>query len=398
MSQPDLYMSADEAARALEISISTLYAYVSRKMVRSERLEGSRTRRYWRADIDKLLGKQSAGGSVHLQTPLATTSAITLITEGGLYFRGQDAIVLAQHTSIESLAALLWQADENLLFGGPAPDTPPIWAKLRPTLAGLGVQERTMTLFPIVERANARAYDLSPTGYARTGADVLGWYATLLTHAPALPDQPLHQFLARALKAPAGFEEVIRTTLVLSADHEFDPITYAVRAVANVGVTAYQAVVTGLMASNGQRFQAERVGSVTRFLKEILANSNSRAVVVQRLRSGGALPGFTSGNKPADPRTAALMDALQTVLHADPQFLRLQAAQRVAMEASGAAMDYIVPALFVGHYLGFVGEELTVSALGRMVGWIAHAMEQFHQHDLVRPGASYTGPLPVGSV
>jgi citrate synthase len=78
--------------------------------------------------------------------------------------------------------------------------------------------------------------------------------------------------------------------------------------------------------------------------------------------------------------------------------MRLQAAQRVAMDASGAVMDYIVAALFVGHYLGFAGEELAVSALGRMVGWIAHAMEQFHHHDLVRPGASYTGLLPNGAV
>ncbi len=398
MPNQDLYLSADEAARALEISIPTLYAYVSRKMVRSERMEGSRARRYWRADIDKLLGKQTAHGSGYPQTPLATETAITLITEGGLFFRGQDVVALARHSSIESLAALLWQADEGPLFGGPVPQTPRVWAELRPTLAGLCVQERAMTLFPIVERANARAYDLSPIGYARTGADVLRWYATLLTHAPALPHQPIHQFLAQTLKAPDGFDEVIRTTLVLSADHEFDPITYAVRAVANVGVTAYQAVVTGLMASNGQRFQAERVGSVARFLKEILASNDSQAVVVQRLRSGGSLPGFTSGHKPVDPRTGALMAALQTVLHADPQFLRLQAAQRVAMDASGAVMDYIVAALFVGHYLGFAGEELAVSALGRMVGWIAHAMEQFHQHDLVRPGASYTGLLPNGAV
>jgi len=28
------------------------------------------------------------------------------------------------------------------------------------------------------------------------------------------------------------------------------------------------------------------------------------------------------------------------------------------------------------------------------VGWIAHAMEQYHRNALVRPRAAYVGPLP----
>jgi len=57
-------------------------------------------------------------------------------------------------------------------------------------------------------------------------------------------------------------------------------------------------------------------------------------------------------------------------------------------------MDFILPALFVGHRLGLIGEELAVTALGRIVGWVAHAMEQYHCHGLVRPHAAYVGPLP----
>jgi citrate synthase len=33
-------------------------------------------------------------------------------------------------------------------------------------------------------------------------------------------------------------------------------------------------------------------------------------------------------------------------------------------------------------------------ALGRTVGWIAHAMEQYGSEELIRPRASYTGPAP----
>jgi citrate synthase len=57
-------------------------------------------------------------------------------------------------------------------------------------------------------------------------------------------------------------------------------------------------------------------------------------------------------------------------------------------------MEFIVPALFIGHRLGLRGDELGLSALGRIVGWVAHAMEQFHGHELVRPRATYVGLLP----
>ena len=36
----DLYLSAEEAARQLEVSVTTLYSYVSRKVLRSEQIEG----------------------------------------------------------------------------------------------------------------------------------------------------------------------------------------------------------------------------------------------------------------------------------------------------------------------------------------------------------------------
>jgi citrate synthase len=54
MASDALYLSAEQAARALEVTVATLYAYVSRKQIRSERIAGSRARRYWRADIERL--------------------------------------------------------------------------------------------------------------------------------------------------------------------------------------------------------------------------------------------------------------------------------------------------------------------------------------------------------
>ncbi len=53
-----------------------------------------------------------------------------------------------------------------------------------------------------------------------------------------------------------------------------------------------------------------------------------------------------------------------------------------------------IPAIFVGHFLGMRGEELAITSVGRIAGWLAHAMAQFHGSELIRPRSAYIGQLP----
>jgi citrate synthase len=394
MEVENLYLDAEEAARALGVSVATLYAYVSRKQIRSEKVAGTKARRYWKADIDRLRGREPQSAKDPGETSISTQTAITLITDGGLYFRGKSAMELAQSSTLESLAAFLWEADEGDLFGGMVQDVPAAVASMLTPMSEFGLYERCLALFPLIERFNPRSYDLSKDGYARTGADVLRWFAALLTKSRGPKIGLIHKNVAKELKAPAGYDEVIRALLVLSADHEFDPITYAVRAVANVGVTPFQAVITGMIASQGQRFHAERYGSSLRFLHEILSEKDGSAAVVARLRSGQSLSGFSAPRLPQDPRAAAMMEVMGAVMAKDAQFQRLKQAQQTALDAASTHMDFILTALFVGHRLGLSADELSISGLGRIVGWIAHAMEQYQHNDLVRPRALYAGRLP----
>lgn len=393
MGHEDLYMNAEEAAKALDVTVATLYAYVSRKQIRSEKIEGSRARRYWRADIERMRGSSPAAAEPPAKELIAQSS-ITLITDGGLYFRGHDAVELAKTRSLESVAALMWKMEESALFQVTAPEMPDELAAMRARLGHVGLLERCAAFFPLIESANPRAYDLSPAGYARTGVELIRWVATFVSHASKPTAQPLHTVLAKGLKAPPGADELIRTLLVLSTDHEFSPITHAVRAVANVGVTAYQAVTVGLIASRGQRFQAERYGSALGMLQEILGEKDGAAAIIRRLRNGQPLSGFLPHNALGDPRTEALLDAMRATLRQDRDFKKLLQAQRAARETAGVEIDFILPAIFVGHRMGLAGEELAITAVGRMVGWIAHAMEQYHDNELVRVRVAYTGPLP----
>ena len=121
MSQDSGYLSARDAAAALGVRPQTLYAYVSRGLVRSE-ATGRRDRRYHAEDIAALRRRREGNPSAATEAALSfgapvLESAITLILDGKLYYRGQDATRLARHASIHEVAALLWQADAAAIFG-----------------------------------------------------------------------------------------------------------------------------------------------------------------------------------------------------------------------------------------------------------------------------------------
>src|SRR5215216_2119564 len=119
MNQSSL-LNAREAAARLGVKLDTLYAYVSRGLLRSVAVPGSRERHYRPEDVERFRAARRSGaesgaepGGMPAMPPI--DSAICLIEGGRLYYRGQDAIRLSDTASLEEIAALLWGAD-----GGPA--------------------------------------------------------------------------------------------------------------------------------------------------------------------------------------------------------------------------------------------------------------------------------------
>ena len=371
--------------------------------MRSRNVDGSRSHRYWRVDIERLKRKGAPVENAALpvisteaDSAWAATTRITLLTERGLYYRGRDVVELAKSDTFESVAALLWDVDQKATFAASQTVVPRRYQKIRQGLSQLTVWEQAYTLFPLIERANPRSYDLSRPGFARTGADLLRWFSSILVGAPGPSDLPAHEFLAKSLKAPKGFADVIRRLLIVAADHEFDPITYAVRATANGGLTPYYTVITGFIVSRGQRFQSGRTEAAARLLQEIVTAPDPRDRIVNKIRNGEPLVGFTSpGHRKMDPRAAVVMDAIKKNFGDDAEFKRLQRAADTVREISGELMGFMLPAIFVGRVLGLAGQELALSSLGRAAGWMAHAMEQYHDYPALRPRAKYTGALPA---
>ena len=126
------YLSAREAADRLGVSVATLYSYVSQRPAPLEAAEGaSRARRYYVEDVEALRNRKavrrdpgSAAQSALNHGMPVLESSITLIQEGGLYYRGYDVLVLAQQYSVEAVASLIWldRLDPGELFATNAVD------------------------------------------------------------------------------------------------------------------------------------------------------------------------------------------------------------------------------------------------------------------------------------
>lgn len=394
LSEDHLYLSADTAASMLGISLPTLYAYVSRKNIRSVKVDGSRSRRYWAADIERLVkGKKDGDSSVPELQRVASVSSITLLTDQGLYYRGQDVAELAAQASVEQVAEMMWQVPG--VFDNALPKKPLGTAALLKLFQDTTAAEKAIALFPLVERDNPKAHDLSLEGYARTSVDVVRWFAALVGGASEPDARPLHEFIAASLGVDGAFADMIRRTLILSIDHELDPSTFSVRAAANTGVSPYYAAITGLASFRGRRLSYGRGETATRLVNEICTARDPSAPVLQRYRQGESLPGFGSNvHGVADPRALNLMAALGELFDSDEEYRRLRKAAEVAEELTQQPPDFILLLSFFGRKLKLVGEEIALAGVGRVIGWLAHASEQYHQQPLIRPRAKYTGVLP----
>src|SRR5258705_152521 len=71
------WLGSAEAAARLGVKAETLYAYVSRGLLRSERVRGSRTARYLRGDVERLAARARRTGPSGPE--LVVDSEITLL-------------------------------------------------------------------------------------------------------------------------------------------------------------------------------------------------------------------------------------------------------------------------------------------------------------------------------
>ncbi|MEP6987171.1 MAG: citrate synthase family protein [Chloroflexota bacterium] len=394
------YLSAQEACQRLGVKEATLYAYVSRGLIRSEvESQASRKRRYLAEDVDKLVERKEqrrdpakvVEDALHWGVPLLD-SAITLIADNQLYFRGYNASTLAQTQSLESVAALIWLDDLTAapnLFAQPIPLLDST-VMLSINLSAIPAIQIALTLASTTDFA---AYDLSPSGVARTGARILKLMASVITHSPTV-ETSIADTLAAAWSPDSA--HLLNAAMILCADHELNASSFTARIASAVEANPYAVVQAGLATLQGFK-HGGHTARVSAFMREVGQVERVNQAIGERLRRGDNLSGFGHFLYPdGDPRAITLMNMLLQTHAGSPAVLLAQAIAQAVHNLTGGfpTIDFALATLENALSLPD-GSALTLFALGRTIGWLGHAIEQYDSSEIIRPRARYIGRPPI---
>lgn len=378
---PD-WIGADEARARLGVRPQTLYAYVSRGRVQTRVDPGDPRRSLYRAaDITALTQRKArsrkvsevAASAIAWGEPVLA-SAITTVSGGKLYYRGRDAVELAEAQTLEAVARLLRGGHGAALKRTDRP-LPPEAADMR---------SRAFLALSIRAGVDAPALGRHPLALAVEAATLLD----VLTDAIAgqVGGGAIHNRLALAWGLGPGGPgaDLVRRALVLLADHELNASTFAARVAASTGASLAASALAGLAALSGPR-HGGATAAVRSFAAEA-ARGGARAVIAARLAEDRALPGFGHPLYPDhDPRAGALLDRFLP----PPEMETL----RIAVEAvTGLPPNIDFALVALADTLNLPRDApFALFAVARCAGWIAHALEQGQTGALIRPRARYVG-------
>jgi len=281
-------------------------------------------------------------------------------------------VAFSSAATLEETAALLWASDSPVSF-----------ASLTPSAAR---RSGTATAFARLSALAAEGWPSlgrRPAMLQQDGAAATSALATALGAAPG--SEPVHARLARGWSVEDEGADLIRKALVLLADHELNASTFAARVAASTGSPIAACLLAGLATLSGPRHGGAGAAAIA--LIEDAERLGPDDAITRWLALDRPLPGFGHPLYPeGDPRAEGLFSGLGI----DGALSRLRDA---VLAATGLHpnIDFALAAMTRGLRLP-ADAPFRLFALGRSVGWTAHAIEQATSNRLIRPRARYDGP------
>jgi citrate synthase len=344
--------------------------------------------------------------------------------EGFYHYRQYSAVDLAQTRSLEDV----WY----LLFRGELPDAA--------AAAGFAAEvrgRRTMpselrTLLPALARRGT-PLDVLRTSVSLLGAE-LGWRPTHDIGPDELSDDAIGlcavvpTILAAAHRLRRGEEPIdphpelgaaakylymltgdppstlharaSEQYMILTTDHGFNASTFTARVVTSTGADLAAAIVAAIGAFSGP-LHGGAPSRALDMLDAIGTPERAEAYIRKEIEDGERIMGFGHRvYKTDDPRSLLLRSVAEQL--GGPLVAFSQSVERTTVDVLAELKPgrhlYTNVEFYAGVVMltcGIPREMFTPTfAVGRVIGWSTHVMEQAAHNRLIRPAARYVGPPP----
>lgn len=369
-------LTTNQAARRLGVKPATVYSYVSRGLLTSKKV--NRSSMFDVTEVEELAQRTGARGAVAAVTDRIRTR-ISLLENDRLYYRGRSVPELASTRRFEDVAHWLWTEIDST--GMQFPEGQEIWMAL-PESATL--TDRIRVAVAIAGAGDPLRFDLDRgiTTAKSLIADVVE--SLPLIGRPQGTDIAERLWARLSPKPPQP--DLLNAALILLADHDLAISTMAARVAASAHAHPYAVVSAGLGAMEGQKHGAATTVA-HRFL--LRAASDPMSALAEQLRAGLPIPGF--GHRVyecRDPRAEHLLALLRA--HGELVADKVIATQPQTFPNVDLALAQLT---LMFEMPPDAGE--AIFAIARIVGWIAHAMEEYREPGLrFRALGVYTGDRP----
>ncbi|MFN8522693.1 MAG: citrate/2-methylcitrate synthase [Chloroflexota bacterium] len=354
-----------------------------------------------------------------LRGVLACESSITFLdgVESTLEYRGYSIHDIAEAVSFEEIIHLMYEgrlpkASELASYSArlvelrtvpqPVLDVLRSLPKDANPMAGLRTAVSALAAFdPQSEEMTPEANRAKAMRLAAQVPSVVAAMHRIASGQPVLaPDPGLghaanYIYMLTGERPEAAKVRALDTALNLYAEHELNASTFTVRVVVGTLSDLYSAIVAGIGALKGP-LHGGAIDESMRTILQVGSLENVRPYVDAALAERRIIMGFGHGvYRTSDARAPHLRKMCETLAKAsgDTKWSDIALAfEAYVKERKGLFANVDFFAAPVLYYLGFPLSLFTnFVASSRVVGWCAHALEQYERNRLIRPRTKYVG-------
>lgn len=361
---------------------------------------------------------QATAAGKGLEGVTATASAISSIIGSTLTYRGIDINELAEHSTFEEVAYLLWYGDlptsqqlqsfirdlsQNRELSPQVIETIRAFPRDANTMASLRTAVSALAFYdPLAE-------DMSQEANHTKAMQLLAKMPTLVAaiqrcregKEPVTPDSSLDTasdflYMLKGEKPTDRAAHVMDVALILHADHELNASTFAARVAASTLSDMHSAIVAAICTLKGPLHGGANE-AVMRTLEQVGGPENVDSYVRGALDRKEKIMGFGHRvYKEGDPRARWLKSMSRDLAEecGNPEWFEMSSRMEdIVRHEKGLLPNVDFYSASVYTYLGIPRDLFTpIFAVSRMSGWIAHILEQYGDNRLIRPRAEYIGP------